>query len=313
MLDSINGIIGLAIGDAMGVPLEFCIREKLMENITTTMKGYGSHNVPKGSWSDDTSMTLATIDSIVQKEEVDIFDIANKFIMWMREAKYTPEGRVFDIGRTTLQALATCELNVENALNSGKTGEMDNGNGSLMRILPIAYYCFSKKYNNELILEIVRKVSAITHAHEISIMGCYIYVCYAIELLKGINKNKAYKNIKKLDYTMFSQDTINRYDRILNKNISKLKMNEISSQGYIVSTLEATFWVLLNTDSYNQSIIGAINLGNDTDTVGACTGGLAGILYGADTINQDWKNDLIKYDYIVNLCNEFNKVLNGGR
>lgn len=313
MIFSDNGIIGLAIGDAMGVPLEFCIREKLMENITTTMKGYGSHDVPKGSWSDDTSMTLATIDSIVQKEEVDIFDIANKFIMWMREAKYTPEGRVFDIGRTTLQALATCELNVENALNSGKTGEMDNGNGSLMRILPIAYYCFSKKYNNELILEIVRKVSAITHAHEISIMGCYIYVCYAIELLKGINKNKAYKNIKKLDYTMFSQDTINRYDRILNKNISKLKMNEISSQGYIVSTLEATFWVLLNTDSYNQSIIGAINLGNDTDTVGACTGGLAGILYGADTINQEWKNDLIKYDYIVNLCKEFNKVLNGGR
>ena len=74
--------------------------------------------------------------------------------------------------------------------------------------------------------------------------------------------------------------------------------------------MEATLWVLLNTDSYNQAIIRAINLGNDTDTVGACVGGLAGIYYGQESINQSWKNDLLKFDYINNLCDKFNGVLN---
>ena len=77
-----------------------------------------------------------------------------------------------------------------------------------------------------------------------------------------------------------------------------------------MDTLEAALWVLLNTNSYNQSIIKAINLGNDTDTVGACVGGLAGIYYGLEKINQEWKNDLLKYEYIKDLCNKFNDVLN---
>ena len=109
---------------------------------------------------------------------------------------------------------------------------------------------------------------------------------------------------------MFSSSTINRYNRILNNDISIYKLDEIKSTGYIVDTLEATLWVLLNTTSYNQAIIGAINLGNDTDTVGACVGGLAGIIYGVDTISKEWKKNLIKYDYICELCTKFDKVLN---
>ena len=111
--NSKDGIIGFAIGDAMGVPVEFCIREKLMENPLTEMKGFGSHDVPKGSWSDDTSMTLATMDSIIEKEKIDIYDMATKFLKWIQEAKYTPTERVFDIGRTTLKALSKCEENIK--------------------------------------------------------------------------------------------------------------------------------------------------------------------------------------------------------
>lgn len=308
-MKSLDGILGLTIGDAMGVPLEFCMREKLMENPTTEMIGYGSHDVPKGSWSDDTSMTIATIDSINNKGKIDYDDIATNFLKWFKEAKYTPTDRVFDIGRTSLRAIARFETSRNNAVECGGESEMDNGNGSLMRILPIAYYCFAKNKNDKEILDIVSKVSSITHKHEISIIGCYIYVLYAIKLLEGKTKEQAYEYIKSYDYNMFSKEYVNRYNRILKENISEYSLEEIKSTGFVVDTLEATLWVLLNTNLYSQAIIGAINLGNDTDTVGACVGGLAGIIYGIEEFPEQWKKDLLKYDYIYELCNMFDKVL----
>ena len=311
MIDSKSGVIGLAIGDAMGVPLEFCVREKLMQHPTTQMLGYGSHDVPKGSWSDDSSMTLATIDAIIKDGCINYNTIATNFLEWMKNAKYTPTDTVFDIGRTCLRAIAKFESNQEIAEKCGGTSEMDNGNGSLMRILPLTYYCFSKNMNEKEIYEIVKNVSSITHGHEISIMGCFIYVMYGIELLSNKNLTQAYEEIKKIKYnTYFSEKTIDRYERILKKNIKKYSLDEIKSTGFIVDTLEATLWILLNTNSYNQSIIGAINLGNDTDTVGACVGGLAGIYYGLENINKTWQSELLKYDYIVELCDKFNEVLN---
>lgn len=307
--NSKDGIIGFAIGDAMGVPVEFCIREKLMKNPVTEMIGFGSHDVPKGSWSDDTSMTLATVDSIIEKENIDIYDIASKFLDWIHSNKYTPTERVFDIGRTVLKALSRCETDIKNAKISGCNDEMSNGNGSLMRMMPIIYYCYYDESKDEEILDIVKKVSAITHAHEISIMGCYIYVQYGIKLLQSLDKEESYKHIKALDYSMFKKDTQNKYERIIKQNINEYDLKDISSKGYIVDTLEATLWILLNTNTYNQAIIGSINLGNDTDTVGACVGGLAGILYGIEKINEDWKIDLIKYNYIKKLCEKFDAVM----
>lgn len=311
MLDSKNGIIGLVVGDAMGVPLEFCMREKLMQHLTTEMLGYKSHNVPKGSWSDDSSMTLATIDAIIEEKGINCNTIATNFLEWMKNAKYTPTDRVFDIGRTCLRAIARFESKQEIAEKCGGTSEMDNGNGSLMRILPLAYYCYSKNMNEQEIYELVKKVSSITHGHEISIMGCFIYVMYGIELLNNKNLSQAYKKIKKINYNIyFSEETISRYERILKNDISKYTLDEIKSTGFVIDTLEATLWVVLNTKSYNQSIIGAINLGNDTDTVGACVGGLAGIYYGIENINKTWQGELLKYEYIIDLCNKFNDVLN---
>lgn len=311
MIDSKAGIIGLAIGDAMGVPLEFCIREKLMQNPTTEMLGYGSHDVPKGSWSDDSSMTFATIDAIIKDKGINCNSIANNFLDWMRNAKYTPTDRVFDIGRTCLQAIAKFELKLDDAEKCGGTTEMSNGNGSLMRILPLVYYCYSKSMNEKDIYENVKRVSSITHGHEISIMGCFIYVLFGIELLNNKNFSQAYKKIKKIQYKdYFSEETIKRYERILKKDINKYELEEIKSTGYVIDTLEATLWVLLNTKTYNQSIIGAINLGNDTDTIGACVGGLAGIYYGFQNIDKKWQSELLKYNDIVELCNRFNSVLN---
>ena len=310
MIDSRAGIIGLAIGDAMGVPIEFFKREDLLKNPVTTMLGEQSHFVPKGSWSDDTSLNLALIDSINNKKCIDLYDISRNFIEWGENGKYTPTGKMFGIGRTTLKAIARMERGDIELEKCGGDTESENGNGSLMRILPVAYYCFSMKYNDNELYDLVKSISSLTHAHEISIMGCYIYVKFALELLDGKEIKTAYKNIKKLKYQYFSDYCKNIYSRIIKGNIGKLKLEEIKSSGYVVDTLEATLWTLLNTKSYNQAIIGSINLGGDADTIGACTGGLAGIYYGIDSINRNWQDDLLKYDYICDLCNKFNEVLN---
>ena len=307
-MKSIDGILGLAIADAMGVPLEFCMREKLQQDITTTMKGYGSHPVPKGTWSDDTSMTLALIDAINKSGEIVPKDIANNFVDWIEKAKYTATNETFDIGRTCLQAISNFERGVT-AEDAGMDGEYSNGNGSLMRILPLVYFCYTKGYCEEQIYECVKIVSSITHKHEVSIMGCYIYVLYGIELLKGKTLEDAYKEIQAKNYSYFSTACIERYNRILNEDISKYDMVDIKSTGYVVDTLEATFWCLLNTTMYKEAVVKSINLGNDTDTVGACTGGLAGIVYGVETIPEDWKKDLIKKEYVETLCNELDNVL----
>lgn len=305
-----NGIIGFVVGDTMGVPVEFNSRGKLLLNPVTEMLEYGTHNMPKGCWSDDTSMTLATMDSIIKCKEINTNDMADKFIKWYRNGEYTATGIMFDIGTTTQQALVKYQRGIDIASKCGGEREYDNGNGSLMRMLPIAYYCYLKGLEDTEILKIVKEVSSITHRHPISILGCYIYVRLAMELLKGKELLQAYQEIKKLDYSYFTEDTIYKYERILNNDIGLYNINEISSNGYIVSTLEAVIWTLINSKSFNETIIKAINLGEDTDTVGACVGGLAGIYYGIENINQKWKDNILRYDYIINMCNEFEKVLN---
>ena len=280
MISSKDGIIGFAIGDAMGVPVEFTNREKLMRNPITSMVGFMGHNVPKGTWSDDTSMTLATMDSITEANgDIITNDMADKFLEWMEQGKYTPGGKIVDIDRTTLRALGKYKTTRRSAVNCGCTSNTDNGNGSLMRMLPIVYYSYLNWLEQDKILKLVAGISSITHANELVIMGCYMYVNYAIELLNTNNRKTAYTKIQNLDYSMFSMPTIRAYTRILDNEIYHYSIDEIKSSSYIVDTLEAVLWVLINTDTYNQAIIGAINLGSDTDTIAACTGGLAGIIY----------------------------------
>lgn len=302
-----DSLYGFIVGDAMGVPIEFEDKEKLINKPVTSMLGYGSHDVEAGVYSDDTSMTLATMDSIIKQNGIINYnDIADKFCNWVNNNEYTATNKVFDIGRTTKYALIKYFNNKIDATMCGGTNINENGNGSLMRMLPIALYCFYKniKGDNE-IFTLVKNSSSITHAHDISILGCYIYVRYVISLLETKNKISSYNFIKKLDYSMFIEEVKLEYSRILFSDISTLNINDINSSGYVVNTLEAVFWIILNCSNYNESIIGAINLGGDTDTIGAITGSIAGILYGYDNISKRWISKLKNKDYIDEIIIKF--------
>ena len=171
-----------------------------------------------------------------------------------------------------------------------------NGNG----MSSVAYTIYGDKIYN-----IVKKVSSITHAHEISVLGCYIFVRFAMEIISGKYKSISYENIKKLDYSFFSKQSLEKYSRILNGNIQELNIDEIKSSGYIVDTLEAVFWMFLNGNDYNTTVLKAVNLGEDTDTVAAITGGLSGCYYGIESIEINWRRILKRINYIEKLCVNF--------
>ena len=256
-----SAIYGLAIGDALGVPYEFKKRGSFN---TTDMIGYGTHNQPIGTWSDDTSMTLALCDSLRNNNlKIDTKDMLDRFRNWISNGKYTSNGVVFDYGNTTCEALE---------LGYGIDDIYANGNGALMRVLPLAF-C-------EVKAEDIDKVSAITHAHNISKEACRIYIHIAKELLKD----------KKLEHILKNIGVSSKFKRL--KSLSNILEDEIYSTGYVVHTLEASLWCILKTNNYKEAVLKAVNLGDDTDTTAAVTGGLAGLIYGYNNIPKEWIDKL---------------------
>ena len=277
-----DGIMGLVVGDALGVPFEFKRRDTFT---ATDMTGYGTYNQPPGTWSDDSSMTLATLESIGRRGAIDPNDIMIQFAYWLDLGKYTPYGEVFDVGGATRKAIQRYSRGIA-PLHCGGKSVMDNGNGALMRILPLAFVSSSATD--------IDNVSSLTHAHEISRRACRLYVGTAEQLLKG----------NSLDFCLsYSGVWVKEFSRI--PQLWKLRRDEIKSTGYVVDTLEAALWCVLKTDSYRDCVLTAVNLGEDTDTVAAVAGGLAGIAYGcggAQGIPDEWIAQIPRREWIGELC-----------
>ena len=303
------GVIGHAVGDALGVPAEFSSRNELKDNPVSDMTGYGAHYVPAGSWSDDTSMEIALMQSIIDCKSIDYRDIMEKFSSWCQHDEFTATGHIFDIGGACSKALYNFyHYNISPLLCGGKD-EHDNGNGSLMRILPVAFVCDAKNSSYKERYELTRDVSSLTHAHPISVLGCHIYINFICHLLAGDNIADAYAKTQLDDYSMYDQKTQDAYARILNDGIGHFGKDDISSSGFVVHTLEAALWCLLNTGSYEEAVLEAVNLGEDTDTVAAVTGSMAGIAYGFDAIPERWTSVLQRFDYLLNLCDNFTETI----
>lgn len=306
-----SGMYGLIIADAMGVPVEFTSREDRKLDPVTDMRGYGTYNQPEGTWSDDSSMAIATLVSIRDKGEIDYKDIMERFHDWCMYGAYTPFDEVFDIGIATSRAIMKYSNGAKPLESGGKT-EWDNGNGSLMRILPVCLYIFEKqrdmKLSDDESIDIIYNCSALTHAHLRSKIACgiYYFLVKAIldkdgELIERLQQgvDNAFKY-----YGESTESELDNYNRLI--SLSEFKdtpENQIKSTGYVVYTLEAAIWCLVNSSSYEEVILKAVNLGDDTDTVAAITGGLAGLYYGYDNIPHKWRSKLQKREWIESLLN----------
>lgn len=298
-------IFGSVIGDAMGVPVEFKSREELKVDPVTGYRGYGSHAVPAGTWSDDTSMTLAMMDSLATGLDYD--DIMEKFTDWADDAAYTATGEVFDMGRTVRKALVNFNKDVP-ALECGPNGANDNGNGSLMRILPAIFYV---KYNMQDAslddkIEVIHNMSALTHGHARSKMACGVYAILIMDLLETEYKGTiSYSLARAKSYYEAKpefESEMEYFDKIFSPGLAELPESVIKSSGYVIDTLEAALWCALNTDNFLDCILKAVNLGDDTDTVAAVAGGIAGCIYDAP---EDLIKGIVKYEEVDRLCDKF--------
>lgn len=302
------GLLGVATGDALGIPVEFTSRRLLKNNPVRDMQGYGTYNLPPGTWSDDSSLTFCTVESLINGYDPE--DMAGKFLEWYRKEYWTARGDVFDIGMSTRKALIAFE-NGKPAIEAGGNDESSNGNGSLMRALPLIYHL--RNQDKEERFRTNKEVSSITHGHIRAVIACFYYVEFGLGLLSGEDKFEVYKRLqsKLPDFLMsmaIEEDEINKFDRLLNGDINQESEENISSTGYVLHTLEASIWCLLNTNNYTDAVLKAVNLGNDTDTVAAVTGGLAGILY--KYIPEKWLYQLSRKDDIIDLAERYFIALN---
>ncbi|MBD2039971.1 ADP-ribosylglycohydrolase family protein [Microcoleus sp. FACHB-672] len=306
----LSGLMGLCVGDALGVPVEFTSRAERVKMPVTEMTGYGTYNQPPGTWSDDSSLTFCLANSLCAGFSLEA--IGDAFGWWYSEGYWTPYGEVFDVGNTTRQAITNLQRGVL-PLNAGLTSASNNGNGSLMRILPLSFYYKNLSFSE--LIERVHQVSRITHGHCRSQIACGIYTSIAINLLKRLDPKSAYlqgiKNIKSIYTQPVTVREINsHFHRVFSGNIETLSIDEIHSTGYVIHTLEAALWCLLNTSSYAESVLKAVNLGEDTDTTAAVTGGLAGIYYGLENIPKEWVAQIARKDDIVALATRLEAAIN---
>lgn len=255
-----NSIYGFIVGDMYGLPYEGQFNIKNAKLI-----GYGTHNQPLGTWSDDTSLLLATMDSIIKKNKIDIQDIKKKYRDWLIEKKYTPFGEVFDCGGTTKKAI----LN-----NSPGNTFHDNGNGALMRMLPFSIWTFFNKSD----LNLIDEYSSITHSNEISKSVCRNYVDLYHDILQ---KREIFNN-------------------------EKIKIQKPTQSNFFVeNTFSISFYSVLKSKNFLDSIKIALKFGGDTDTNCAITGSLSGAFYN----KTSYKNKIVNRSFIDDLVEKFLKIL----
>jgi len=297
-------IIGGAIGDALGVPVEFEPRDTVK---VSGMIGHGTHNQPKGTWSDDTSLTLCLMENLI--EGGDDKALMNKFSEYLKHGYMTPHGECFDIGGTTIRAIDAFRKGAK----CGQSGENDNGNGSLMRIAPVAFLNIKDDSFNSR-LKKVEQYSSLTHAHPRSILGCVIYIEYLRQLYYNKDKIDALKIVTELCFANLINTSyqleFDYYDSIFSKEIANLERSSINSTGYVVYTLEAALWCFLKNDNYRGTVLEAVNLGGDTDTIGIVAGSMAGMFYGLNGIPDEWVNSLVRIEYIKEMCRKFADFVN---
>lgn len=296
-----SAVFGHAIGDALGVPIEFTNREQLEKYPVTDMLEFGTHHLPKGTWSDDTSMMLCTLISLTKQKDIIPEDIMSNFLKWAVDGEFTPFGQAFGIGRTTLKAIS----NYRQAKPYGCTLERDNGNGSLMRILPVVLYQHFYTRENiflEQKIKEIHTVSALTHAHERSMMACGIYSFIMEELLQNPSHFSIIKGLRNAKKFYYNSSEYTSFLRLFSDCFFQTNSQDIRSSGYVIDTLEAAIWSLLTTNSYESCVLRAVNLGGDTDTIAAVSGGLAGILYGIESIPIKWSCVLIQHENLDAMC-----------
>jgi ADP-ribosylglycohydrolase len=266
------------------------------------MREFGTHRQPKGTWSDDGALILCTVDSLVNCE-FDTTDMGERFVRWQDEALWTATGKVFDIGSATSDALSRIAFGTPAELAGGRREDC-NGNGALMRIIPMVIRFADDPL--ESFVSHIDRASAITHGHARSRMACVFYGLIVVRLLSGVNPQTAL-DIARGEFVSLYETSpeFAHFRPLLESNFASMRQDRIASTGYVLHTLHASIWCLLTTSSFRECVLKAVNLGDDTDTTGCVSGGLAGVAYGIKAIQSDWLDALARGPDVKRLFEQF--------
>ena len=291
-----GALVGLAVGDSLGAAVEF-MSPGTFEPVTGFRKG-GPHRLNAGCFTDDTSMALALADSIA-KVGWNLNDQAGRYVEWMKQGKYSVNGRCFDIGITTSRALHTF-IEGKDATQSGSRSESASGNGSIMRLAPVPIRYHSHFPNN--IAELARlaeESSLPTHASEQCLSACRYMGVVLSALIHGEDRDKVLSPtwgplaelnaIKPLNPMILA---------VANGSFREKSPPAIRGSGWVVHSLEAALWAFHDASSFEEAVLKGVNLGDDSDTTGAVTGQFAGAFWGLNGIPDHLRQGLARYDML---------------
>jgi ADP-ribosyl-[dinitrogen reductase] hydrolase len=313
-------LLGFAVGDAMGVPYEFMQHGELIGESFDEMKGYGSHNQPAGSFSDDSSLTFCLVESLTKSLTLE--ETVKLFLRWYDEGYWTANGETFDIGGATCVAIENFREGIP-LDNIAMKDEKSCGNGAMMRLLPLAFYFDGKSFDEK--FELIQKYGALTHGHIRSHMASLIIVELAYQIIKLKKNNQSFpvtSNALKHKFVLqithelmlyfkskpLFQGEIEKFEVLLN-SLSSTKIEFFKNSGYVMDTLTCVLQVLIFSKSYEEDIKLALHIGGDTDTNTAILGGLSGLIYGEETIPKKWLSKLLRYKDIVMLSDDWSETL----
>ena len=308
-------LIGQAVGDALGVPVEFLSRETVRAIDLRDMLGCDTpksfesrwgDRIPAGAWSDDTSMAVAAMASIVNNSgRIDPEDIMTQFSRWWHSGLYCAVRHPFGLGSTVRIALQNF-VDGYPAAKCGASERQNNGNGALMRIHPFSLYCIFKRLSIPETIQTIDIASGITHGHEISKISCVVFTLFLGELLTGKPVADAWENVRRFDYSRYyGSEAVEAHARLFADDFVDTAESAIGETGYVVDTLMTAVYSMLTCVDYEGSVLRAIGMGYDTDTAGAVTGALAGAYYGIEAIPQRWLTPLKKLAELTKLADNF--------
>lgn len=286
-------LVGLACGDAVGTTLEF--HEPGSFEPITDMIGGGPFSLEPGQWTDDTSMALCLAESLIHCNGFNAENQMNRYCNWMNYGIPSSTGTAFDIGNTVRAALLEYERTGDPY--SGSADPHTAGNGSLMRLAPVPIFFFP---DLEAIMRYSGESSRTTHGAAEAIEACQLFSEYLFNALSGYTRDQILIN-------KAFQPAEPKLQEISGRNWDLVSGSEIRGSGYVVKSLEAALWCFASTNSYEEAILKAANLGDDADTTGAICGQIAGAYYGLSGIPTAWKQRLHDYSMIEGMAHRLVK------
>ncbi|MEZ6044932.1 MAG: ADP-ribosylglycohydrolase family protein [Planctomycetaceae bacterium] len=288
--------LGLAVGDALGAAVEF--KSPGSFPLVTGYRAGGPHGLNAGEWTDDTSMALALMHSLVEVGW-DLNDQAERYVEWWREGKYSVNGRCFDIGITVRQALKRFQVDGD-ASNSGSTDDLASGNGCLMRFAPVAIrYASLIRSDIKQLMNYAEESSRPKHASEQCLSACRYFALILSGLLLGEDQEEVlspeWKVLQEVRQYKPFHPTV---EDVINGSYRRKEPPEIRGTGYVVHSLEAALWAFHKTETFQEAVLAAVNLGEDADTTGAICGQVAGAAYGERGLPAEWIHQLAEYEML---------------